>query len=110
VDNLTKLCSERKVQLQELKDSTCVSISNAKRERDVEDDDNSENPKNSDHQTPDPSNSDSESSDPLPSFIHYLDRQDNSGVFMVDVETLVGLQHLRQSQCIVERQRYRLSS
>jgi len=25
VDNLTKLCSERKVELQKLKDSTCVS-------------------------------------------------------------------------------------
>lgn len=36
VDNLTKLCSDRKVELQELKDSTRVSVANARRERDVE--------------------------------------------------------------------------
>jgi len=41
VDNLTTICSDRKVELQELKDSTCGSVSNAKkRERaDDEDDD-----------------------------------------------------------------------
>jgi len=50
VDNLTKLWSERKVQLQELKDSTsCVSISNAKRERDVEDDDDQDQDDSSSH-------------------------------------------------------------
>ena len=39
VDNLTQLCSERKVELQQLKDSSHVSnISNVKRERDGEDD------------------------------------------------------------------------
>ena len=39
VDNLTKLCSERKAELQQLQDSKCVSLANAKRERDDEDDD-----------------------------------------------------------------------
>jgi len=42
VDNLTKLCSERKVELQELKDSTCGSVANAKRERDDKDDNDDE--------------------------------------------------------------------
>ena len=39
VEKLTKLCSEQKVELQELKDSARVSISNVKRESDDEDDD-----------------------------------------------------------------------
>ena len=39
MDNLTKLCSERKAELQQLQDSKCVSLANAKRERDDEDDD-----------------------------------------------------------------------
>ena len=43
VDNLTKICSVRKVELQELKDSTRVSISNAKRECDDEDDGDQDN-------------------------------------------------------------------
>jgi len=44
VDNLTTICSERKLELQKLKDSTsCVSLVNAKRERDDEDDDDQDN-------------------------------------------------------------------
>ena len=43
VDNLTKLCSERKVELQELKNSTCGSVANAKRERDDKEDDDQDN-------------------------------------------------------------------
>jgi len=43
VDNLTSICSERKVELQKLKDSTGVSLVNAKRERDDEDNDDQYN-------------------------------------------------------------------
>ncbi len=44
VENLTTLCSERKAEVQELKDSTRGrSVANAKRERDVEDDDDQDN-------------------------------------------------------------------
>jgi len=43
VDNLTSICSERKVELQKLKDSTRVSLVNAKRERDDKEDDDQDN-------------------------------------------------------------------
>ena len=44
MENLTTLCSERKAEVQELKDSTRErSVANAKRERDVEDDDDQNN-------------------------------------------------------------------
>jgi len=39
VDNLTQLCSEQKAELQGIEDSTRVSISNVKRERNNDDDD-----------------------------------------------------------------------
>jgi len=43
VDNLTTICSERKVELQKLKDSTRISLVNTKRECDDEDDEDQDN-------------------------------------------------------------------
>ena len=39
----------------------------------------------------------------LPRFIHYLDRQDNNSVFMVDAVTVVSLEKLRESHVIQKK-------